>query len=230
MLTDADIPAANTPMGKAYRRDVKDYYASITGVDAQIGRIVNALKERKMFDNTIIVFVADHGNCLGKHDEESKNNIYEESLRIPFIICWKGKIKPSMDDSFLGSMPDIYPTLLDLAGFKNQIPQTIDGKSYADYFLKGKGAQPAEQIIMGSMAYDTLQMGQSGFRGIRTAHYKLAYQRKNKKLEAFLFDIQADPFEQHNLYSKDNLEVKLMKPKLAAWLKQHNDPFKLDEE
>jgi arylsulfatase A-like enzyme len=228
LLTDADIPPAGTKMGDQYRKDVKDYYSSITGVDAQIGRIINALKERKMFDNTIIVFIADHGNCLGKHDEESKNNIYEESLHIPFIICWKGKIKPAMDNSFLGSIPDVYPTLLDLAGLKSKIPQSVDGKSYASYFLKGKGDQPSEQIIMGAMAYDTLQKGQSGFRGIRTAQYKLAYQKTKKKTEAFLFDLQADPFEQHNLYSKDNAQVKLMKPKLAAWLKEHNDPFTLD--
>ncbi|MNY66868.1 Sulfatase [compost metagenome] len=95
--------------------------------------------------------MSDHGNCLGKHDETSKNNIYEESLRIPFIVYWKGHILPRIDNQFLGSFPDIYPTLLDLMGLKNKTPKELDGKSYAQYYLNGTGAKPTEQYILGAI-------------------------------------------------------------------------------
>jgi arylsulfatase A-like enzyme len=226
LLTDPNIPPANTPMGKEYRNNIKNYYANMTGVDDQVGRIITCLKDKKLLDNTIVVFTADHGNCLGKHDEVSKNNIYEESLRIPLIVCWKGQIKPGIDNSLLCSMPDIYPTLLDLAGYKAAIPSYIDGVSRADYFKKGKGEKSSEQFILGAIGYNTMD---SGFRGIRTAQYKLAYQKKGKKTVGFLFDIKADPFELNNLYTPDNPRVKKMKPRIEYWLEKTKDVFVLDK-
>jgi arylsulfatase A-like enzyme len=228
LLGDADIPAVGTPMGDEYRRDVKNYYANITGVDQQIGRIISALRTNKLLDNTIILITADHGNCLGKHDEHSKNNIYEESLRIPFIIYWKGKIKPGIDDQFLFSMQDVYPTLLDLAGFKKTIPTTVDGESRADYFLNRKGKSPTEQFIMGAIASSNAELN-SGFRGIRTARYKLAYQKTGKQQQGYLFDLKNDPFEMNNIYSKDNEQVKLFRDKLEQWLKKTNDGFIVED-
>jgi arylsulfatase A-like enzyme len=185
LLKDTNIPAAGTPKGDEYRKNVKDYYANITGVDEQIGRIVNELKEKRLLENTIIMITADHGNCLGKHNEHSKNNIYEESLRIPFIVYWKGHIKPGIDTKFLGSLQDVYPTLLDLAGMSKQIPVTVDGVSYANYFLNRKGNKPTEQFIMGALGYKGFD---SGFRGIRTSEYKLAYQKEGNKVVPYLFN------------------------------------------
>ncbi len=227
LLTDADIPPDGTEMGDFYRDNIKYYYANITGVDEQIGRIINGLKKTGELDNTIVIVTADHGNCLGKHDEISKNNFYEESLRIPFIIYWKGKIMPGIDDKFLGSIPDIFPTLLDLTGDKNKIPGDIDGKSYAPYFLNRKGEIPTEQFILGNIVSDKVD-GNTGFRGIRTTQYTLAYQRKGKKMEGFLFDFINDPFEMNNLYNKDDSRVKEMRSTLVKYLKETNDPFILD--
>ncbi|MFC0186611.1 Arylsulfatase A [Pseudarcicella hirudinis] len=227
LLSDADIPPAGTPMGEEYRKNIKDYYANITGVDEQIGRIIDALKEKKMLDNTIVLITADHGNCLGKHDEVSKNNIYEASLSIPLIVYWKGHISPDIDKKFLGSLVDVCPTLLDLAGLKKEIPATVDGKSYADYFLNRKGAMPTEQFFMGALNNNDTKLS-SGFRGIRTDNYKLAYQRKGKQLNAFLYDIKADPFEQNNLYNKDNPQVKILKTRLISLLKKYNDSFTIE--
>lgn len=227
LVTDADIPPAGTEMGDFYRDNIKYYYANITGVDEQIGRIIKGLKDNGQLDNTIVIVTADHGNCLGKHDEVSKNNIYEESLKIPFIIYWKGKIMPGIDDKFLGSIPDIFPTLLDLTGHKKEIPTGIDGKSYAPYFLNRKGEIPTEQFILGNIVSNKVD-GNSGFRGIRIAQYTLAYQRKGKKLEGFLFDFKNDPFEMNNIFNKDDSRVIEMKKDLVKWLKKTNDPFVLE--
>jgi len=193
-------------------------------VDAQVGRILSYLKQSKLDDNTIVVFMADHGNCLGKHEEISKNNIYEESLRIPFIVNWKGHIKPKMDNSLLMGVADIYPTLLDLAGLKAKTPTDLDGKSLAAYMLNGEGKGYPEQFILGAINPPNVN---SGFRGVRTAQYKLAYVRKKGNVEPYLFDLKNDPFELKNIYADNDTIVKKMLPSLKGWLQKTNDSFQL---
>ncbi|MEO7463807.1 MAG: sulfatase [Ferruginibacter sp.] len=227
LLTDGDIPPAGTEMGNFYRNNIKYYYANITGVDEQMGRIIQGLKDAGELENTIVIVTADHGNCLGKHDEISKNNIYEPSINIPFIIYWKGKILPGIDSKYLGSLTDIFPTLLDLAGLKKEIPADIDGKSYAPYFLHRKGQLPTEQFILGNIVSNNVNKN-TGFRGLRTERYKFAYSRKGKKLEGFLYDMNNDPFELNNLYRENDPKVIEMKKTLLKYLKETNDPFVID--
>ncbi|MBO9586235.1 MAG: sulfatase [Flavobacterium sp.] len=228
LVKDPNIPAEGTEMGDQYRKDVRYYYANVTGVDEQIGRIIQGIKDLKLDENTIVVITADHGNCLGKHSEISKNNIYEESIRIPYIVYWKGRIMPRIDNEFLGSIPDIYPTLLDLMGLKNKIPKDVDGKSYAQYYLNGKGAKPSEQYLLGAIGSSNVKIN-TGFRGIRTNDYKLAYVKKKGKGEYELYDLKKDPFELNNIYNADLPIVKKLKPVLEQWLKKTNDGFVLDK-
>jgi len=222
LVKDPNIPAENAQWGQRYRKDVKYYYACIAGVDDQVGRIVHYLKEQKLDDNTLVMFIADHGNCLGKHDEESKNNIYEESLRIPLIFYWKGHIQAQRDASSLTSMIDIYPTIMELLGLKAKTPNNLDGHSFAENVLKGKRVQASTQYFLGAMAPPNLK---SGFRGIRTKEYKLAYVNKKGNIQGYLFDLQKDPFELKNLYSEQDTIVQRLYPMLEDWLKKTNDPF-----
>jgi len=224
LLKDPNIPPAGTPMGDEYRNNIKYYYACIAGVDAQVGRILNYLKQSRLDENTIVVFMADHGNCLGKHDEISKNNIYEESLRIPFIVSWKGHIKAKTDTALLMNIPDIYPTLLDMVGLKSKIPADIDGRSLAQYMIAGEGKGYDEQYILGAINPPNTN---SGFRGVRSAKYKLAYVRKKNIVEPYLFDLKNDPFELNNIYQGNDSIVKKLLPPLKAWLQKTNDTFAL---
>ncbi|WP_163410202.1 sulfatase family protein [Flavobacterium ajazii] len=228
LVKDPNIPAAGTELGDQYRKDVRYYYANITGVDEQIGRILQGLKDQKLDENTIVVIMADHGNCLGKHSEISKNNIFEESLRIPFIVNWKGHIQPRKDNVFLGSLPDIYPTLLELMGLKDKTPKDLDGKSYAKYYLNGKGEKPKEQYILGAIVSNNVNIN-TGFRGIRTNDYKLAFVKKKGKGEYVLYDLKADPFELNNIYKSDLPIVKKLQPVLVQWLEKTKDGFVIDK-
>ena len=81
-----DIPAKGTEMGDYFRNNIRNYYACITGVDENVGRIIEALKQNNLFDNTIVVFTSDHGICMGAHENAGKDIFYEESMRIPMII------------------------------------------------------------------------------------------------------------------------------------------------
>lgn len=226
LLKDPDIPAKGTQMGDFYRDNIKYYYANITGVDEQVGVLLQGLKDYKLDDNTIVVFTADHGNCLGKHDEVSKNNIYEESLNIPFIIYWKGHIIKRIDNQFLGSLPDLYPTFLDLMGLKKSIPKDLDGTSYANYFINGKGKSPALQYIMGNIVSNDVKVN-SGFRGIRTKQFKFAYVKSNGKTETFLFDLTKDPFELHNIYDANSAIIKKLRKELINQLAATGDGFEI---
>ena len=227
LLKDPNIPPAGTPMGEEYRKHVRYYYANITGVDEQIGRILKGLKEMQLEENTLVIFMADHGNCLGKHGEVSKNNIYEESLRIPMIVYWKGHIQARYDNEFLGSIPDLYPTILDLLGLKKEIPSNIDGKSFAQYFRNGTGSKPDVQYIMGAIVSNNAKIN-SGFRGIRTSSYKLAYVKKKGLTTPCFFNLKTDPFEMNNIYKPNDSLVVKMNVELLSWLRKTNDPFKIE--
>jgi arylsulfatase A-like enzyme len=104
------------------------YYASVTYMDAQVGKIVSAVDRLGLRDNTIIVFTADHGYHLGEHDFWQKMSLHEESTRIPLIIHVPGK-KPAKSAA-LSQQIDIYPTLAELCGLS--VPKHVQGKSLAE--------------------------------------------------------------------------------------------------
>jgi arylsulfatase A-like enzyme len=224
-LNDPDIPAADTKMGKLYRENIKYYYANITGADEQIGRILDYLKQSELHKNTLIVFMADHGNSLGKHNEVSKNHFYEESLRIPFIMHWDGKILNRFDDQILMSIPDIFPTVLNLMGVKSKLPTDLDGRDFSTYIQTGKGDFSKQQFLIASV---TASNPNTGFRGIRTSKYKLVYSFQKKQVEQYLFDLEKDPFELNNIFNQNPAVVKSLKKDLKTWLINTNDKFNLE--
>ncbi len=101
------------------------YYAAVTYMDAQVGKMIDAVDRLGLRDNTIIVFTADHGYHLGEHDFWQKMSLHEESTRIPLIIHVPGK-KPSKS-SALSQQIDIYPTLAELCGLPR--PEHVQGRS-----------------------------------------------------------------------------------------------------
>lgn len=226
LVKDPDIPAKGTEMGDTYRKDIRSYYACMTGVDDQFGRLMNGLRSKGLEKNTIVIFMADHGNCLGKHNEISKNTFYEESVRIPFIISWAGHIRPGIDNQLLFSVADIYPTILDLLDVKGW-KKYAEGLSYKNSFLTGR-QEPVinHQFLIGNVnAADP----STGFRGVRTSQYKLVYERKGKNTIGYLFDLKNDPFELENLYLRSSDVVTKLKKNLKEWLKEANDPFKVED-
>jgi arylsulfatase A-like enzyme len=215
-----DIPPAGTKWGNYYRKKIRNYYAMITGVDEQFGRILDALKDEGLEKNTIVLFTSDHGNCLGIHDRISKSNPYEESVRIPFIIRWNNKLTPRHDDMLI-STPDIFPTLMQLMGFAKSIPTGVQGTGYSEYFLTGEGPVPESQLY-----YIILKgLGNTGSRGVRTSRYSLVINRFNAP-DTILFDRQTDPYQFKNIATENPQIVnKLIQTELKPWLIRINDPF-----
>ncbi|MCF7847419.1 MAG: sulfatase [Kiritimatiellales bacterium] len=209
-------------MSKLALSQTKNYFANITGVDEQFGRILQALERAGLKDDTVVLFTADHGNCIGTHNEKTKNNRYEESMRIPFIIRWSGKIAPRRDP-LLVSAPDIYPTLLDMLGFASDIPASVEGSSHAGFFLTGKGPKPSSQLYLKIPT----AIPEDGNRGVRTAKYKLTINiTDDNKRQTVLFDLVNDPYELENIapHNKDIVD-RLIKTELIPWLEKTNDPW-----
>ena len=118
------------------KRFTQAYLACVTAVDDNIGQVVNAIDNSKFKDNTIIVFVSDHGWTLGEKDHIYKNSPWEESTRVPLTIRAPGLTKPNSKVNHPVSLIDVYPTLLELAGLDNNTVKNSKGKSLDGFSLK----------------------------------------------------------------------------------------------
>ena len=177
-------PAIRTPEAIQVHR--QEYYALVTYMDQQMGRIIDALDKSGCANNTYIIVTADHGLAVGEHGLMCKQNMYECSVRMPFII-----IGP---DIAVGRQIDakmyqhcLFPTLCDLAGVS--APSTVQFPSLMP-LLQGKKSQMFDSMYC---AYKKFQ------RSVRTDQYKLNLYPEVKQIQ--LFDIVKDPWEVNNLAS-----------------------------
>jgi arylsulfatase A-like enzyme len=222
LLLRPNLRAAEERFVERYRADIPYYYAMITGVDEQVGRILDVLREQQLEDNTIVLFASDHGNCLGIHGEITKNNPYEESMRIPFMIRWPGHIEARQDDLLI-SVPDFYPTLLDLMGMEPSIPVDVQGTSFANYLVGGQSQSlPAAQLYM----YIPVGQPDAGIRGVRNHRYTATWHAVSEGEDSVrLFDRLEDPYQLHNIAGKRPEIIKALKQELVGWLDRTGDPF-----
>lgn len=211
-----------TKCAEMARKQIKNYFAQITGVDEQFGRILKAIEEQGIRNNTIVVFTSDHGNCLGCHEKVTKNVHYEESMRVPFILRYPKRIPPKRDDLLI-STPDIFPTLLHLMGHGALIPNGVEGENHGELLLTGKGERPASQLYLwipyGEPAY--------GRRGVRTHGHTLMISKKKGKPETkMLHDNIKDPYQLKNIAdSRPDIVKELYEKELIPWLKKTRDPW-----
>jgi len=112
------------------REFLRSYYACSSFMDAQVGKVLNALKESGQMDNTLIFFLGDHGYHLGEHNWWNKVTIYEKGTNAPFIIAGSGVDPNGVRSKAMFEFIDIYPTLAEYAGLDN-IPEYLEGESFA---------------------------------------------------------------------------------------------------
>ena len=174
-------PWPRTP--EIVRQHLADYYAYITFLDAQVGRIVEALREAGLEDDTIIVFASDHGLAIGSHGLFGKQNLYDCSMRAPLIFAGPGIPKGKQSDT-LCYLFDIFPTLGDLA--KVAGPEGSEGKSLVPVM---KGRTKGRDSLF--TAYRQFQ------RGVRDDRWHLIVYPQINKTQ--LFDLANDPHELKDL-------------------------------
>ncbi|MCC8171505.1 MAG: sulfatase [Parabacteroides sp.] len=217
-----DIPPKGTSMGEHFRTSIPNYYACISGVDEQIGRIVSELKRLNLFDNTIIVVTSDHGTDMGTHDNIGKNTFHEMSMRIPMIITWPEKLEPRRDDKTMIAFADLYPTLLSLMGFRNDIPAEVQTFDLSAALLKG---EERAEVIQPYYRIEPSNI-RTGYRGLRMQRYTFAiHATDGKQDEMILFDRQTDPWQLENIAGRNPDLVKKFSNQLKEWLEKTDDPF-----
>tara|TARA_Y100001934_G_scaffold177393_1_gene210037 strand:- start:1498 stop:2916 length:1419 start_codon:yes stop_codon:yes gene_type:complete len=175
---------AKNPIGQYpdnWKRMWAGYYASITFMDEQVGRIVKELERLGLRDSTAIVFTSDHGYHLGEHTFWQKSNLHEEVLRVPLIVSVPG-MKPGRSHS-LAELMDLYPTLSELAGLS--IPEETQGRSLTSV-LKNSNA---------NVRSGALSVGKKGY-ALRTTDW--AYIRYQDATEE-LYNMRIDPGQFTNL-------------------------------
>lgn len=223
---------ADPGMNKA--KSAPYYFANVTGVDREFGRIIQQLKEIGEFDNTIVVFTSDHGETMCSQGiTDPKNNIYTEAFDVPFLIRWPG-LEASRTDNLIMSSPDIMPTILGLMDFEEHLPAQIHGFNYADVIKnKENSDRPTSALYIRNHDGKINDDGRviSYFpvaRGIKTHQYTLELEiDKNYKLvRTKFFDDNEDPYQLNNLQvDKNNSTVKSLLEEMAYWLKHSKDPW-----
>lgn len=164
-----------------------DYYAAVTFMDDQVGRVLDELDRLDLKDSTAVVFTSDHGYHLGEHDFWQKANLHEEVMRVPLIISAPGF--PTGTSESLVELADIYPTVIDLAGL--EIPEQCDGVS-----LRSILEHPGTNLRDHAFSYHGGRAGfQFSLRGKRWS-----YMHYGRGVEE-LYDMDADPKQFTNLAS-----------------------------
>lgn len=201
---------------ESIRVQLQEYYAIITHLDAQIGRLLEMLEASGQGDNTIIVFSADNGLAMGEHGLMGKQSLYDHSIRIPMIFSGKGIPKGKTNDSpiYLNSL---FATTCELAGLTP--PDSVAYRSIAPLVLNPDEYRPAP--IYG--AYYNGRANEHYCRMVRTEQYKLIVYPMAGEVQ--LFDLQTDPWEKNNLAGEEKYQpvVKEMMKQLTQAQQVHGD-------
>lgn len=204
---------------KELKRAIASYYALITHIDHQIGRFLIGLEEHDLIDNTVILFVSDHGDQMGNHNLLRKGYPYQESVHIPLIIYdkdYENKEKyPNRIINELVELRDILPTLLEL-GNGNKI-NNIDGKSVVP-LLKNEG-------ILHEYIHGEHELGEYSSQFIITKEWKYIWYSQSG--EEQLFNLIKDPIENKNLIGIKKYEKILneLREKLIKELENREESY-----
>jgi arylsulfatase A-like enzyme len=198
----------------ALRNGLAHYYALMSLIDQQVGRMVHCLEKSGKLDNTIIIFTADHGDFAGTHGMLGKNtSTYDAVIRTPYIWYWKDHFDRNMPFDLCETI-DLYPTLCDVVGIDT--PPSVQGQSHRAAltdlpYFRGKDYVFSERILT---------------KTVRSRTHKLSITTSGLRHIGELYDLVEDPDENRNLYNNAehaHFKVKLLE-ELAAWYIRTEQP------
>jgi arylsulfatase A-like enzyme len=201
----ADMPdfreqvPASLPHEERKRRNlellVKNYYRVLLGVDENVGRVLDALDEDGLAEDTVVVYTSDNGFFLGEHGLFDKRLMYEPSIRVPMLLRYPARVKPGQVDATHAVLNvDVAPTLLELAGVP--VPAAMHGRSWVP-LLEGAAGPWRDAFLYEYYEYPAVHCVRKN-RGVRTSRFKLIHFWEQPE-EWELYDLAADPDETTNL-------------------------------
>ncbi len=195
-----------------YQRYMQDYLATVQSVDDNVGRLLAYLDSTGLARNTMVIYTSDQGFFLGDHGLYDKRFMYEESIRMPFLVRWPAGIAPGTTNGAMGLNIDFAPTFLDVAA----LPASPDmqGRSLLPV-LRGRTPADWRTSMYYRYYHDPGDHNTRAHYGVRTSTHKLIYFWKKDQYE--LFDLVNDPNELHNLYGQPGMSVltAMLKAELA---------------
>jgi arylsulfatase A-like enzyme len=209
---------------EAARRDLAGYYAHCSALDSCFGELLAALEESGLKDDTIIVFTSDHGDMIGSQNMVKKQNPFDESIRVPYLIGGAGLETGAEIPAFIDAQDNL-PTLLGLCGI--EISASVEGINYAPVLCGEDMDMPQEGVIACYHPFGQWNRGVGGveYRGLRTERYTYARTLDGPWL---LFDNQVDPYQMNNLIGKPEVEEiqAELDGRLTVLLAERNDDFR----
>lgn len=198
------------------------YFAAVTAMDDNVGRILAKLEEENLMEDTLIIFSSDNGFNCGHHGIWGKGNgtfplnMYDSSVKVPLIMCHKGQIPAQAVCETMCSGYDFMPTLLDYLGFDNPEASKLPGKSFLANLMQKADKEEGEEIVVFD-EYGPVRM-------IRNKAYKYVHRYPFGPDE--FYDLKEDPGEDNNAYEEERFQpvIKEMKRRLDLWFLQYADP------
>jgi len=207
-----------------YQRYMQDYLATVQSVDGSVGQVLAYLDKAGLARNTMVIYTSDQGFFLGDHGLFDKRFMYEESIRMPFLVRWPAGIEPGTKSGAMALNIDFAPTFLEAAG----LPTSADmqGRSLVSV-LRGKTPANWRTSMYYRYYHDPGDHNTRAHYGVRTMTHKLIYFWKKDQWE--LFDLVNDPYEVHNLYGQPGQAVltATLKAELARLKREARDDDQL---
>jgi arylsulfatase A-like enzyme len=205
------VPEGLTPEEEKhwkYQRYIKDYLRVVASIDDNVGRLLDYLDEEGLTENTLVIYTSDQGFFLGDHGWYDKRFMYEESLRMPFIVRYPREIAPGTVNQDIVLNVDFPPTFLELAGL--DVPETFQGTSIRP-LLQGHSPEDWQTSLYYRYWMHKADHNVYAHYGVRTLRYKLIYYYADAldqpgaidetyEPEWELFDLANDPYELHSVY------------------------------
>lgn len=217
------IKAAPWGTGEKRKDILAGYFAAISAMDAGVGRVLDTLDELGIAENTIVIFTSDNGMNMGHHGIYGKGNgtfpqnMYDTSVKVPFLIRWPGHVTAGAVNEDMLSHYDIFPTLVETAGLENLYAESLPGTSFA-HLLGVESAIPSpDRSVVVFDEYGPVRM-------IRTKTWKYVHRYPYGPHE--LYNLQDDPGERTNLVRDPEHQgrVEELKAELERWFVRYVDP------
>lgn len=224
-LYDADTMPLRPNVVNPNREVIAGYYAHVSALDWEFGRLMRAVDELALSESTLVVFTSDHGDMLYSQNRGWKCKPWHESVIVPFIVRWPGRVPPAATESTPFGLVDVMPTLLGLCDAP--IPREVEGADLSHLFLGRPGFRPSSQIIHQHMCPWIFSFRE--WRGVVTETHTYARFHTEPWV---LYDDVEDPYQLHNLAghaAKASLQAELAS-ELDDWLERLDDRFETTEE
>lgn len=204
------------------RATLSGYFAAVTAMDQNVGRLLDWLEETELLESTLVIFTSDNGMNMGHHGIYGKGNgtfppnMFDTSVKVPMLMAQPGTLPQGEVITSLHSHYDLMPTLLDVCGVAHADGATLPGHTFAG-LLRGEPGTTAENAVVVYDEYGPTRM-------IRTATWKYVHRYPYGPHE--LYDLVADPDERQNLIDVDahQAQRQTLQAELEAWFLRYVDP------